>query len=472
MKFGQRITGVIAGFDDKGRGVFDVALGNGKPRRMAVPFTTVGDAIEATFIKRDKTELIGTLERIVTPGPDRVEPPLKKFPGALWLHIAYEAQLRFKRDLINGAFEEAGHAERVETVIPDGPLTAHGSLHFHYRNRMDFAVGPNGEIGMKGFGSWNRFYDVTEDILLSPDTPKILDIFRDFLKTSGLKGWDNRKYEGDLRYVVIREGKNTGERMVIAVVKDLGRVRATHASPLRNLLSPLCTSLLIGEQSLITDISLSQKFETLTGNPWIEEIVNDVRYRIGPNSFFQTNSFMAAELQKIVESFVVPAQAGTWLGSPDSRLRGNDMKILDLYCGLGFFGIFLANESAVHGSRLTVHGFEIDAEAVALAKHNAETNGVADRCDFVSGPAEDLSWKEIPADAVILDPPRSGLHPKVLKTVLEKKPRTIVYVSCNYHRLVEELKQFKTAYRVEHLAALDLFPHTPHVEVIAELQIK
>jgi tRNA/tmRNA/rRNA uracil-C5-methylase (TrmA/RlmC/RlmD family) len=99
-------------------------------------------------------------------------------------------------------------------------------------------------------------------------------------------------------------------------------------------------------------------------------------------------------------------------------------------------------------------------------------NVVADRCSFISGPAEDLSWKDVPADVVILDPPRSGLHPRVLKAVLEKKPGTIVYVSCNFHRLAEELKEFKKAYRVAELAALDLFPHTPHVEVVALLSLR
>ena len=121
---------------------------------------------------------------------------------------------------------------------------------------------------------------------------------------------------------------------------------------------------------------------------------------------------------------------------------------------------------------LQIHGVEIDAEAIDLAKHNATTNGVADQCDFTAAKAEDMSWRDIPTDVVILDPPRSGLHPKVLKTVIEKRPETIVYVSCNYKRLVEELKQFKEHYEIERLAAIDLFPHTPHVEVVTRLILR
>jgi tRNA/tmRNA/rRNA uracil-C5-methylase (TrmA/RlmC/RlmD family) len=116
-----------------------------------------------------------------------------------------------------------------------------------------------------------------------------------------------------------------------------------------------------------------------------------------------------------------------------------------------------------------VNGFELDAEAISLATHNATTNGVADRCSFASGPAEDLSWKDVDADTIILDPPRAGLHPRVVKTVLEKAPQTIVYVSCNFHHLVNELKEFKTKYRIESVEALDLFPQTPHVEVVTKL---
>lgn len=447
MRFGHRFTGKIERYDDKGRGVFELqsdkaTVGSGT---IAIPFTAVGDEVVATFTKRDHGTKIARLESLTEKGPDRVDAPCPHAGvcgGCLWQHLSYDAQLKLKLGMINKAFEDAGHEERVESVQS-------AKEQFHHRNRMDYVVGWNGEVGLKEFGQWNRYVDIKTCILLNDGVGEILQHVRDWMKENDLQPWDAKFYTGDVRYVVIREGKNTNERLVVIVVKDASRISVAQRSMLNTTLSPLCTSLLFGEQSSTTDISYAQKFEILHGNPWLEEISNDVRYRIHPNSFFQTNSGMAEELQKTVASFV---------GQPSS--------LLDLYCGLGFFGIYLAkNIPSIH-----VSGFEIDAEAIVLATHNAKTNGVNEQCDFTSGPAEDLSWKDIDADCIILDPPRAGLHPKVIKTVLEKKPKSIVYVSCNYHRLVEELKQFKEHYTIDSLTALDLFPHTPHVEVVVKMR--
>lgn len=448
MRFGHRIHGTVSGYDEKGRGTFrlsgeeGVAYAMGKGM-VAVPFTAEGDDIVATFVKRDQGIKIAKLEEIKKPGADRVAAPCPHAGvcgGCLWQHVGYDAQLRLKQRMINAAFERAGHDERVTEVMPSDDR-------LHYRNRMDYVVGWLGTLGLKEYGSWNRYLDLTTCLLLGDDTPKILDATRELMKECSLEPWDAKHHTGLMRYVVIREGKNTNQRLIMLVVSRLADVNDAARRAITDKLSPLCTSLLLGEQSLITDISYVQSAVALKGDPWIEEDVNGVRYRIHPNSFFQTNTKMAAKLQDAV----IPL------------IRGP--RLLDLYCGLGFFGIAAAKQDP----SLRVSGFELDAEAIALAKRNAAENGVADRADFASGPAEDLSWKNIDADTVILDPPRSGLHPKVVKTVLEKNPARIVYVSCNYHRLVEELKEFKKHYRIASLRALDLFPQTPHVEVIAEL---
>ena len=171
-------------------------------------------------------------------------------------------------------------------------------------------------------------------------------------------------------------------------------------------------------------------------------------YRIHPNAFFQTNTVMAAELQnKVLE----------YLGDIDGR------RVLDLYCGLGFFGLACAKHGAV------VCGHEIDAQAIELAKVNAELNGVAAKTRFSSGPVEDFRWKSEHPDAVIVDPPRSGLHPRALNALIKNKPPMIVYVSCNYRNFVKELEQLTQSYRIEEMKALDLFPQTPHVELVTKL---
>lgn len=446
MKFGHRLAGNIERYDDTGRGVFQDENGT-----FAIPFTAVGDSMTATFVRREKGMKLARLESVASAGPDRVPslcPHAGVCGGCLWQHLSYDAQLKLKMEMINRAFERTGHEERISIAEP-------ALEHFRHRNRMDYVVGWNGEIGLKEYGSWNRYVDLKTCLLLNEGVGEILQRVRGWMKESDLQPWDAKFYTGDVRYVVIREGKNTNQRMIIVVVKDASRITDVMKQRLISLLSatidaPSATSVLLGEQSLITDISLSQTFETLVGDPWLEEDVNGIQYRIHPNSFFQTNTRMAGKVQEVVASHI-PLDA---------------KRILDLYCGLGFFGIFLAKNLA---SPINIHGVEIDTEAIELAKHNALTNGVADRCTFTAAKAEDMSWKEIPADVAILDPPRAGLHPRVLKTVIEKQPETIVYVSCNYKRLVEELKEFKNAYRIEHLTALDLFPHTPHVEVVVKL---
>lgn len=456
MRFGHRLHGTITDYDQKGRGTFTLtgeegttyAMGKGT---VAIPFTAQGDQVVATFIKRDSGVKIAKIEEITQPSPDRVAAPCPhagSCGGCLWQHLDYTAQLRLKLQMINAAFEAAGHTERIDRVMPSEDQ-------LHYRNRMDYVVGWLGTLGLKEYGSWNRYLDLKTCLLLGDDTPQILEATRELMKECDLEPWDAKHHTGVMRYLVIREGKNTQERLVMLVVSGLEKITDEMRRKITEKLSPFCTSLLLGEQSLITDISYVQSSIALKGNPWLEEEVNGLRYRIHPNSFFQTNTKMAAKLQDVVLDLIQEPKARSSV-------------LLDLYCGLGFFGIAAAKRDPL----LRVSGFELDAEAIQLATHNANVNGVAARTNFASGPAEDLSWKDITADTVILDPPRSGLHPKVIKTVLEQQPPTIVYVSCNYHRLVEELKQFKTDYTVTSVHALDLFPQTPHVEVVVKLRRK
>lgn len=442
--------------DDKGRGVFSYPLPQDpkETRQVVIPFTAVGDEVEATFVKRDQGSWIGRLENVVSPSSERVQVPCPHAGvcgGCLWQHMSYPAQLALKQSQINRALERAGHEERVSSVAPS-PET------LYYRNRMDYVVGWQGSIGLKEYGSWNRYLDLQTCLLLDKETPVILQHVRDWMKQHDLPPWDARRHTGLIRYCVIRLGKNTNERMVTIVVKDANAVNGQARASLIDLLSPLTTTLYLGENPELTDLSLSKTLTLLHGNEYLTEEVSGLRYLVHPNSFFQTNTHMAGTLQATVLDFLELPFPTSSLPPASSRL------ILDLYCGSGFFGIACAKAGA------RVYGHELDAPAIELARWNAEMNGVRDRATFGAGPTEDLDWKTLNPDAVIIDPPRSGLHPRALQTLLEKKPKTLVYVSCNYHRLVEELKQVKSVYTLERLEVLDLFPQTPHVEVVAKLK--
>jgi 23S rRNA (uracil-5-)-methyltransferase RumA len=458
MKYGDPIHAAITDFDEKGRGVFSLPHQENGGR---IPFTAPGDEVEAVFVKRDKGAKVGRLTNVVSPSPDRIDAPCPHAGvcgGCLWQHIGYGSQLRFKKMMINHAFANAGHVERIENVLP--------SLErFYYRNRMDYVVGTTGPtfdetaLGLKEYGSWNRYIDLSTCLLLDKETPKILETVRTLMREFEIEPWDAKRYAGDLRYCVIRLGKNTGERMISLVVHDLKRFDDASREKIVERLSPLCTSLYLAENPEITDLSQGNTLELLHGNEFLTEEVNGINYAIHPNSFFQTNTAMAATLQNLVLTSLSLRRRGT-----EGEVDLDSMRILDLYCGLGFFGIAAAKRGA------NVYGHELDAPAIELAKKNAEANGVADKTRWGAGPTEALDWSAENPDAVIIDPPRAGLHPKALEALMKNAPPRIIYVSCNYRRLAEELKTLKETYEVERMEALDLFPQTPHVEVIAVLR--
>jgi 23S rRNA (uracil1939-C5)-methyltransferase len=272
--------------------------------------------------------------------------------------------------------------------------------------------------------------------------------FRAWMKENAVVPWDGKKNTGYARYLVIREGKRTGQRMITLVTAD-GELPAR--DKFIAALSPLATTLYHGINPTITDLSIASKLELLHGAPELEEQIAGKMFRIPPNSFFQTNSEMAEVLVQTAREFLSPRAPKI---------------LLDLYCGTGLFGICLAGDAE------RVLGVEADAEAIAVASGNAERNGVKN-ATFVAAKAEELlQWESEKPDTVIIDPPRAGLHPKVAGTLLALAPERILYVSCNYESLVRDFAILGREYKITRIAALDLFPHSPHVETIALLERK
>ncbi len=473
MKFGHKLKLTIDSYDEKGRGITKAEIAQGVKRDIAVPFSAKGDELEVIFIKRDHAIKICEIDKIIKSGPDRIEPICQhagKCGGCIWQHLDYKAQIAEKIRGVKDMFNRMNLADKVLDIIPSDET-------FQYRNRMDFAVGWNGEIGLKETGAWNRYIDIKECYLLRPDVGKILQIVREWMPKHDLQPWDVKFHSGDVRYVVIRDGINTNERMIIIVVANAKRLTqeakndikdrilaVNHDSNLNNGDNTAIengqravTSILIGEQSKPADLSYAENFDTLYGSMHLKEIVNDVIYEIHPNSFFQTNTKMATRLQNVILNAVHEAKT---------------KKLLDLYCGLGFFGIAIAKKIP---EVQEVIGYELDENAIKLASQNMNLNGVGERCCFFSGPAEALDWKDVNADTIILDPPRAGLHHRVIKTLLREDslnyPHTIIYVSCNFHRLEHELPFFLEKYKVTSIQSLDLFPQTKHVEVVVTMKL-
>ena len=435
MKYGEKLTFHVESFDERGRGV-----GTSEAKKTAASFVIPGETVEGIFVGRKQgVAKIGDIQ-VTQASPDRVAvecPHAGVCGGCAWQHVRYERQAEEKRAMVT---------EALAPVNINVSEYIQAEEKFRHRNRMDFVFGPHGELGLKEPGRWDKHLNLTTCLMLSPEATDVLNAVRAWVATTPHKPWDNRSHKGFLRYVVIREGKFTNERLVTLVTAE-GELEKKEE--LIAALSPFCTSLVHGINPLLTDLSIATELRPLKGEALLREKIGDITYRIHPNAFFQTNSRMAGRLLEHVRALV--------LAGPHERL-------LDLYCGGGFFSLALAKdvESAL--------GIELDAQAIMQAEASAEENGVRN-VRYRAEAAEQLSWETEKPDVVIVDPPRSGLHPKVKKLLLEKKPPRIVYVSCNYRTLATDLKDLLAAYRAEPAACVDLFPHTPHIETVVHLTL-
>jgi 23S rRNA (uracil1939-C5)-methyltransferase len=377
-----------------------------------------------------------------------VTPPCPHFGvcgGCAWQDVPYEKQCETKLETINAALKENGIVLKKDNFIPAKNI-------YHYRNRMDFAFAVDGSLGLRARGRWDLVVNLSVCHLLSPAVSGIMNIVRALAKESGVPFRNNRAHCGFWRYLVVREGKNTNERLVL-ITTSAEQTELPLGDKFAAALKPFATSLVWGINPEKTDSSIPQTTTSLFGNDYLTEKINGYAYRIPCASFFQTNSEMAAVLQNTVSEFVAPA--------PDDR-------IMDLYCGSGFLTMALAKKAK------QIIGVEIDDAAAALARTNDKLNNLSN-VEFRPGATENIlsqTFADMSPDAIVVDPPRAGLHPKALETLTSSGVKRLIYVSCNPASLARDLKTLLKNYFVEEIRGLDLFPHTPHVETVVKLKIR
>lgn len=438
MKYGDSAQFTITHVDRKGRG-----CGTVNDRPACMHFTVPGEEVEGTLVKRRKGVRLFRNERIVTPSPHRITPRCAfsgTCGGCAWQQFDYALQLELKAGLVNDAFASHDVPARIEHVEACPEI-------FYYRNRMDYCIGPEGQIGLKEPGRWNAYVDLTECHLLSEDATRLLNAFRAWFRTSGLEPWHPKRHEGFGRYLVIREGKNTGKRMVTFVTAE-GSIGDTQG--LVAALAPYATTIYHGINPTITDVSHATTLNLLHGEALLEERIGDLTFAIHPNAFFQTNSLMAGRLVDAVSRHIRERKA---------------VRVLDLYCGVGLLGLSVAKDVR------DVIGVEIEPTTIDMAKANADRNGITN-ASFFAQKAERHVWEDLTPDTVIIDPPRAGLHPTVIATLRERKPKTLIYVSCNPDAFAREWGSLRDAYTLAQVQAFDLFPHSPHVELVSLLNAK
>jgi 23S rRNA (uracil1939-C5)-methyltransferase len=390
--------------------------------------------------------------------------------GCRWQNLPYALQLRAKRDLVAECLAHLGGIPG--DLVP--PAIASPEEYF-YRNKMEFSFSGRRwlepeelstpdpgrprdfALGLHVPEFYDRVLDIDECHLQSPLAVPILKEVRRFALASGLPAYSTKTHTGFWRFVVIRDSKAQGTFLVEVITAPHRRgsgLIAQLAATLQNKI-PVLATVVHGVSAKKAQIASADQREVIFGPGCIEEHLGDLRFHISPGSFFQTNT-QAARLLLDEVSHAVGA--------------GENQVVWDLYCGTGALAIRLARTAA------RVIGFEIVPDAVADARVNADLNGVAN-CEFIVGdmrtllarPASLLSRYGRP-EVVVTDPPRAGMHPLVVKNLLELGPPRIVYVSCNPATLARDLKILFERYRPLRIQPMDLFPQTAHIEAVALLE--
>jgi 23S rRNA (uracil1939-C5)-methyltransferase len=367
---------------------------------------------------------------------------------------AYADQLAYKKEKVEAALNG----------LPDLPplsMVAAPEV-WNYRNKMEFSFGDvfppvAGQwlkLGMKPKGRWYHILDLQECFLPSSEAAPLLAAVRAWAEREKVAPYNSHKKEGQLRHLVVREAKNTPERMVVLVTSSGEIPKEAFVDAVMSVYP--ATTVMVGRNAKVSDTAVSDSFEILTGSGCITEALNfddgSVNYRISPLSFFQTNTKGAEVLYGILRA---------WTRELKAKL------ILDLYCGGGGIALSLA------GAAGKVIGVETNPAAVADAKANAALNALRN-CEFYGSTVEFIlpALLDMKPDAAVVDPPRAGLHASAAKALVDMAPPVLFYVSCNPEALARDLMALGPRYSVDRLVCVDLFPHTDHVETVAWLTRK
>jgi 23S rRNA (uracil1939-C5)-methyltransferase len=419
--------------------------------RRALP----GDLVRAriTKVKRSHAEAVAV--EVVEAGAPRVDAPCAHYPacgGCRFQDLAYEAQLDAKAQQVADALRRIGGFPDVELEPSEGARSL-----FHYRNKLEysFTTLADGTVGL-GFhraGRWEEVLDVGRCWLTTDLGNAIRETVKAWARAEGLPAYDQERQQGYLRHLVVREGRNTGQALVVLVTApgDLAGAEAL-VEALRSFPEVRSVHWAVNDSPAeVTNLPT----DLLWGEEAIEEEILGLRFRVRPSAFLQTNTEMCEVLYSVAREY--------------AGLTG-DETVYDLYCGIGTVGLTLARDA------LTVWGIEVSEESIACAVENADLNGLANAAFFagdVAGDLDELRDRAGRPDVVIVDPPRAGLAGKAVRRVGELQAPRLVYVSCNPTTLAGNAKQLATdfGYRLERVRPVDMFPHTPHVETVALLTL-
>lgn len=432
-------------------------------------YVVPGDIVDIQVTRKKNSYMEGRVTQIHSYSSKRSEPFCSHYGvcgGCKWQILPYEEQIRHKQRQVFNNLTRIGKVELPEI----SPILGSEDTIF-YRNKLEFTFSNKkwltyeqvssgatfenmNALGFHIPGMFDKVLDIEKCYLQNELCNEVRDAIKAYAYEKGLPFFDLRNHEGFLRTMVFRTS-SIGEVMLILVFYHENReMREDLLNHLRNKF-PQITSLLYVINGKCNDTITDQEIHLFWGKDHIFEEMEGLRFKIGPKSFYQTNSKQAYELYKIARDY--------------AQLTGNEL-VYDLYTGTGTIACFVA------GKAKKVIGIEYVPEAIEDAKINAKNNQIENTL-FYAGDMKNILTQEFVQehgrpDVIITDPPRDGMHPDVIETILSAEPKRIVYVSCNPATQARDLNLLDVKYKVTAVQPVDMFPHTHHVENVVALELK
>ena len=439
-----------------------------------VPFVVPGDVVDLQVRKKRHSYCEATVVRMIQPSPIRIAPKCKHFGvcgGCKWQNLPYKEQLAAKQQQVLDQLKRIGKVE-LPTISP----ILGSEKTEEYRNKLEFACSNKrwytkeelevlpegvglgqGAIGFHITGAFDKIYPINKCVLMDDYCNKVRNAIYNYAVKHGLSFYDIREQHGLLRDIMMRNS-NTGEWLVLVQFHYDEASDEARAMGLMQFIADEfqeITSLLYVDNQKGNDTFNDLELTVFKGNDHIFELMENLRFKVGAKSFYQTNTDQAYHLYSIARSF--------------ANLTGNEL-VYDLYTGTGTIANFVAKKAK------KVIGIEYVPEAIEDAKINSKINNIVNTL-FYAGDMKDILTEEFikqhgRPEVIITDPPRAGMHADVVNVILSAHPQRIVYVSCNPATQARDLALLDKDYKVTAVQPVDMFHHTPHVENIVLLETK
>lgn len=450
-----------------------------------VPFCVPGDVVDVEITKKKHRYAEGRVVRFISKSRTRAVPFCQHFGicgGCKWQNLPYKEQLKAKQQQVFDQLTRIGKVSLPEFLPILGSVKT-----IEYRNKLEFGCcdrrwftheelqdssldlsADHSAIGFHITGAFDKIYPISKCWLMDDLHNQIRNEIERYAKEIGMTFYDVKTQHGLLRNLMFRNS-NTGEWMLLIQFHYDNEGDAKLAQQLMQHIAnmfPQITSLIYVDNQKGNDTIGDLELITFKGSDFIYEVMGDLKFKVGPKSFYQTNTEQAHRLYEVAKNFAYAP-----LNNEEKRIRDTEKPLIyDLYTGTGTIANYVASNAS------KVVGIEYVPEAIEDAKVNSAINGISNTEFFAGDMRKILTDNFINEhgrpDIIITDPPRAGMHPDVVNVILNTSPKRIVYVSCNPATQARDLQLLDTKYEVKAVQPVDMFPHTPHVENVVMLELK